>query len=132
MSEHVVTVNAENWEEEVVKAEIPVIVDLWAPWCGPCRALSPLLEELAGKYEGKVKVTKVNVDEQPEISNAFDVQAIPTVAVVFKGGLVGKVQGFGGRQQVEGIFEEVSQLPEKLAEAIAAEKDAEGEPPAQD
>ncbi len=94
---------------------LPIVVDLWAPWCGPCRALTPILEELAGTYHGKVKVVKVNVDEQQEIAQAFEVQSIPMLAILYQGSLVGKVVGFGGREQIVELFKEVVLVPEKIA-----------------
>jgi thioredoxin 1 len=117
----VVTVNAGNFEAEVLQATEPVVVDLWAEWCGPCRAAAPVLAELAGEYDGKVKVVKVNVDEEPEIAGAFEVQGIPTFAVLYKGGLVGKVSGFGGKAHLNSIFEQVAELPQKIAELEAQE-----------
>lgn len=114
--EHVTHVTSETWDSEVVKAEIPVIVDLWAPWCRPCLAIAPLLEELGGEWAGKVKVVKVNVDEQPQIASAFEVESIPTLGVVYKGALYGKVVGFGGRGNLEQLFDQVSKLPEQADE----------------
>jgi thioredoxin 1 len=111
MSDHVIHVTAASWAADVVQADLPVIVDLWAPWCGPCLAIAPLLDELGEKWAGKVKVVKVNVDEQPEIAGAFEVQSIPTLGVVFRGALYGKVEGFGGRAHLEQLFEQVANLP---------------------
>lgn len=75
-----------NFEEEVLNSDVPVLVDFWAPWCGPCRVLGPIVEELAGDNEGKeVKVLKLNVDENNAISSKYGVMSIPTV-MVFKGG----------------------------------------------
>jgi len=71
--------------EEIVKSEKPVLVDFWAEWCGPCRMVGPLVEELAGEYEGKAIVGKLNVDENPEVSAKFGIRSIPTL-LVFKGG----------------------------------------------
>lgn len=116
-----VKVTAANWESEVMNSDIPVIVDLWAEWCGPCRALSPVLDEVGAKYEGKVKVVKVNVDEERGIAQAFEIQSIPTLGVVYRGGLVGKIVGFGGKPQIESVFADVAQLPEKIAESEKAE-----------
>lgn len=81
------TITKENFENEVLKSDIPVLVDFWAAWCGPCKMLAPTIEELAKEYEGKVKVGKINVDEQQELASKYGIMSIPTV-LVFKGGNV--------------------------------------------
>jgi len=80
-----VTITNANFEEEVIKSEIPVLVDFWATWCGPCRMVGPVVSEIAEEYEGKVKVGKVNVDEEDELAERFGVQSIPTI-ILFKNG----------------------------------------------
>lgn len=74
-----------NFEAEVLKSDIPVLVDFWAPWCGPCRALSPVIEELAGTYAGKVKIVKLNTDENPDSALKFRINSIPNL-IFFKDG----------------------------------------------
>ncbi len=74
-----------NWKSEVLDSSLPVMVDLWAPWCGPCRILTPTIEKLAAEYEGKIKVGKMNTDENQETPGSLGIAAIPTV-VVFHGG----------------------------------------------
>ncbi len=74
-----------NFESDVLQADTPVLVDFWAPWCGPCRQLSPIIEELAKEYDGRVKVCKVNIDEQPGSAAKYGVRSIPTV-MLFKNG----------------------------------------------
>ena len=76
-----------NFDELVVKSDVPVLVDFWAPWCGPCRMVGPVLEEVAAEYAGKAKVVKVNVDEQTAVAGSMGVRSIPTIAL-FKGGKV--------------------------------------------
>jgi len=78
-----------DFEQEVLKSETPVLVDFWAPWCAPCRIVSPIIEELAKEYEGKIKVGKLNVDENSQAAQGFSVMSIPTV-ILFKDGKPGK------------------------------------------
>jgi thioredoxin 1 len=82
----VTEINDQNFENEVIKSKIPVVVDFWAPWCGPCRALAPVTEKLAEVYTGKVKFCKINVDENPEMSRKYKVMSIPLV-LFFKAGV---------------------------------------------
>jgi thioredoxin 1 len=80
-------VNDKNFSEEVLNAELPVLVDFWATWCGPCRSIGPLVEELAKEFTGRVKVTKLNVDENPATPSQYGVRGIPTL-ILFKGGKI--------------------------------------------
>lgn len=74
-----ITLTGKNFEEEVVKSEIPVIVDFWATWCGPCKMMNPIINGIAEEYDGKIKVCKVNVDENPDLAGQFRIFSIPTV-----------------------------------------------------
>jgi len=85
MSEKVQEISDASFENDVVKSETPVFVDFWAPWCGPCRAVAPIVEELANQYQGKLKVAKMNVDDSPEVAQKFMVTSIPTF-ILFKNG----------------------------------------------
>lgn len=99
-----VTVTAKNFEEEVLKSDIPVLVDFWATWCGPCKMIAPVLEEISEEYKGRVKVAKVNVDEQQQLAMQFRVSAIPTV-MLFKGGNpVDTSVGFRGKAEIEAML----------------------------
>jgi len=82
-----IQVTDSNFEAEVLQCDLPVLVDFWAPWCGPCRALGPVIEELAGEYAGQVKIAKMNVDENPNTPSKYGIRAIPTL-ILFKGGEV--------------------------------------------
>lgn len=86
-SENIIQIEADNWQSEVLQSSIPVLTDFWAPWCGPCKAIAPILEELAEEMAGKVKVAKVNVDENPNLAQQFGIRAIPTL-LIFKDGVV--------------------------------------------
>ena len=81
----VLELNGQNFESEVVNSDVPVLVDFWAPWCGPCKQIGPSIEELAGEFEGQAKVGKVNVDNNQDLAAKFGIRGIPTV-MLFKGG----------------------------------------------
>ena len=98
------TITKDNFEKEVMHSDKPVLIDFWAAWCGPCRMLAPVIAEIAKQYDGKVKVGKVNVDEQPELASAFQVASIPTV-IVMKNGKVSNVSvGFRPKEQIEALL----------------------------
>ncbi len=93
MAANVVELTDANFDEEVLKSELPVLVDFWAPWCGPCRMIAPSIEALSTEYAGKVKVGKLNTDEASEVSAKFGIRSIPTLLVFKKGEVVNQLVG---------------------------------------
>ncbi len=100
------TVNDSNFEMEVLKSELPVLVDFWAPWCGPCRAIAPVIEELAQEYAGKVKVVKMNVDENPSTPSRYGIRAIPTLILFKNGEVVSQVTGAVAKGNLKAMIDE--------------------------
>lgn len=98
MAEIVIT--KENFEAEVVKSDIPVLLDFWAGWCGPCMMLAPIVEEIADEYDDRIKVGKINVDEQPELAGSFNVSSIPLLVVVDKGRITAHSVGYREKKDV--------------------------------
>ncbi len=99
-----IEVNETNFDEVVAQSDVPVLADFWAPWCGPCKALTPTIEKIASEYEGKIKVVKINIDESPALAGKFSVMSIPTV-ILFKDGEV--------KEQTVGLVNK-SKLTEKI------------------
>lgn len=85
MSEHISNVTDQSFSQDVLNADIPVLVDFWAPWCGPCKAIAPILDEIAETYTGKIKVVKINIDDNPQTPTEYGVRGIPTL-ILFKNG----------------------------------------------
>lgn len=102
-----VEVTEQTFDTAVLGAEEPVLVDFWAPWCAPCRHLAPIVEELAGEFDGKITFTKLNVDEAPNIAVKYGIMSIPTV-MVFKGGqAVKQIVGLRPKRDFQGTLNEV-------------------------
>lgn len=102
MAEIKITKN--NFEAEVMKSDIPVMLDFWAEWCGPCRMLGPVVEDIAKEYEGSVKVGKINVDEESELAAAFRVASIPTVVVIKNGKVVNTSVGYKPKEELAALL----------------------------
>lgn len=94
-----------TFDDVVNTSKVPVVVDLWAPWCGPCRTVSPLLEEMAVKYAGRMKLVKVNVDEAPSVQSRFGVQGIPTFVLLHRGNEIGRLVGAHPLRELESWFD---------------------------
>ncbi|MBQ4549540.1 MAG: thioredoxin [Oscillospiraceae bacterium] len=99
-----ITITKENFETEVLKSDVPVLLDFWATWCGPCMMIAPTLEEIARENAGRLKVGKVNVDEEYELAMKFGVTSIPLLVVMEKGQIVKKAVGAMPKAKIEALF----------------------------
>jgi thioredoxin 1 len=104
-SDKPVVVSDATFPSEVLESDLPVLVDLWAPWCGPCRMIAPVVEKLAGEYAGRLKVTKLNVDENPQISMRYHVQGIPTLLIFQGGKIIDRIVGAAPEPMLRGRVE---------------------------
>ncbi|HEY2748937.1 MAG TPA: thioredoxin [Polyangia bacterium] len=100
-SDKIANVTDASFETDVLKSSQPVLIDFWATWCGPCRAIAPVVEQLAGEYAGKVKVVKVNIDENPKTPTQYDVRSIPTLLMFKDGKVVGQIVGAVPKPKIE-------------------------------
>jgi thioredoxin 1 len=101
-----VEIEEAKFEEAVLKAEIPVLVDFWAPWCGPCRRVAPVVEELAEEYDGKMGFVKLNVDDAPKIASQYGIMSIPTLMIFKEGTPVSNIVGFRPKNELKESLEE--------------------------
>ena len=99
-----ITLTKQNFEAEVLQSDKPVLVDFWAPWCGPCRMLAPAVAQIAEEYEGRAKVCKVNVDDEPELASRFGISGIPTVLVFKNGQLAETMVGLRPKAELEALL----------------------------
>jgi thioredoxin 1 len=102
-TKNIVNLSSSNFKQEVENSNVPILVDFWAPWCGPCRAVAPVLEQLVSKYDGKLKIGKVNVDEEQELAVNFRVMSIPTLILFKDGKALQQMVGFRSPQDVENM-----------------------------
>ena len=101
----ITTLNEQNFKDTISTAAEPVLVEFWAPWCGPCKAIAPLLEELSGELDGKVQITKVNVDENSAIAAEYNIRAIPTLLLFKNGSLADQFVGMVGKDDLKAKLE---------------------------
>ena len=100
MADNVVVLSDGNFEAEVLKADVPVLVDFWAPWCGPCKSIAPVIEEIANEFSGKLKVCKLNVDENPQSPTQYSVRGIPNLIIFKDGSVVDQIVGAVPKDQL--------------------------------
>jgi thioredoxin 1 len=100
-----IEINETNFEKEVLLADKPVLVDFWAPWCGPCKMLSPIIEEISSEYNGKAKVFKVNSDENAELSKRFQITSIPCLILFKNGEVFQRIVGFRAKSDIKKIID---------------------------
>jgi len=107
-SDKIIQVTDADFDEKVLKSDLPVLVDFWAAWCGPCRAIAPVIDQLAQEYDGKVIIAKMNVDENPATPGRFGIRAIPTLILFKDGSVVEQITGAVGKTVIENALSKVS------------------------
>lgn len=94
-------ITSDNFEKEVKQSDLPVVIDFWAPWCGPCQMMAPVFEELEKEYQGKAKLVKLNTDDYPNLAGPFGIQGIPTLLILKGGKEVDRIVGFGPKAMLK-------------------------------
>jgi thioredoxin 1 len=107
-SQNIVTITEANWDQEVLKSTVPVLVDFWAEWCGPCKMLAPVLDELATEYAGKAKVAKLNIEELQALANQFRITSIPTVLLFKNGQPTEQIVGLRSKSQYKAAIDKAA------------------------
>ncbi|GBU28597.1 thioredoxin [Treponema sp. R8-4-B8] len=97
-------ITVDNFESEVLGSEVPVLIDFWAPWCGPCKMLGPVIDQIAGEYEGRVKVGKVNIDENADLADRHGIVSIPTLIIYNKGEMAAQKTGAAHKHDIVSLF----------------------------
>ncbi|MFP4601279.1 MAG: thioredoxin [Persicimonas sp.] len=110
MANDAIELTTANFEKEVLESDVPVVVDFWGEWCAPCKALAPLIDELAGEYEDKVKVGKVDIDDNTSLANDHRIEAVPTLIFFHKGHVLRRLTGTVSRSQLEEMFEQLVEV----------------------
>ena len=105
MSDHIVYTSDSNFENDVLKSSVPVLVDYWAEWCGPCKMIAPILDEIAGDYQGKLKIAKVNVDENQQVTQKYGIRSIPTLMMFKDGNVQAQKVGAMSKSQLAAFIE---------------------------
>ena len=103
-----ITITGDNFEQEVLQSPIPVLIDFWAAWCGPCRMISPFIDQLAGEYEGRIKIGKVNVDEENGLAERHGIASIPALVLYKDGVIVDQRNGAAPKRDIEAMFRNIA------------------------
>src|SRR5689334_18434656 len=107
-SPSILNLNKDNFADEVLKSPTPVLVDFWAEWCGPCKMIAPVLDELADEYDGRIKIGKVNIDEQQALAAEYGVRAIPTLLLFHQGQVADQIVGLRSKRDLKASFDRVA------------------------
>jgi thioredoxin 1 len=107
-SPNIITLTAENFDQEVLKSGTPVLVDFWAEWCGPCKMVAPILDELASEYDGKVKIGKVNIDDHQSLASEYGIRAIPTLLLFKAGQVADQIVGLRSKRDFKAKLDRVA------------------------
>ncbi len=100
MNREILEINDENFKDEVIESELPVLLDFWAPWCMPCKMITPIIESIADEYEGKLKIGKINIDDNPKTPTNFGVMNIPTLILFNNGGEAERIVGVVSKEEI--------------------------------
>jgi thioredoxin 1 len=107
-SNNIVTLTKDNFQEQVIKSITPVLVDFWAEWCGPCKMIAPILDELADEYAGKITIGKINIDDQQQLATEYGVRAIPTLLLFHNGEVAEQIVGLRSKRDLKASFDKLT------------------------